>query len=195
MTETTLPIVLGIVCGLLSAFLLFIVSRFWAETVRPLMRRWRYQGVTISGEWKGLGTGVAPASGEWTEISVTLDQDAADLVGLMIIRCRSEIHSFDLNLRLAGRIRDGYATLNLAPVGKAVSSVATALLKIDNDGLALNGQLLYRDAFVDSVDVIHLSVHRADSIAMPRLVPVPAPMRALASSQVQVTAQVSAGVS
>lgn len=193
MTETTLPIVLGIVCGLLSAFLLFIVSRFWAETVRPLMRRWRYQGVTISGEWKGLGTGVAPASGEWTEVSVTLDQEAADLVGLMIIRCRSEIHSFDLNLRLAGRIRDGYATLNLAPVGKAVSSVATALLKIDNDGLALNGQLLYRDAFVDSVDVIHLSVHRADSIAMPRLVPVPAPMRALATSQV--SGQVTAGAS
>ena len=125
MTETPLPIVLGIICGLLSAFLLFALSRFWSETVLPLVRRWRYQGVTISGEWKGLGTGVNAASGEWTEITVTLDQDAADLVGLMIIRYRSEIHSFDLNLRLAGRIRDGYATLNLAPVSKAVASVAT----------------------------------------------------------------------
>jgi hypothetical protein len=171
MTETTLPIVLGIICGLLSAFLLFALARFWSDTVLPLTRRWRYQGVTISGEWKGLGTGVTAANGEWTEITVTLDQDAADLVGLMIIRYRSEIHSFDLNLRLAGRIREGYATLNLAPVSRGVASVATALLKIDNDGLALNGQLLYRDAFVDSVDIIHLSVHRADSIAVPRLVP------------------------
>jgi hypothetical protein len=88
----------------------------------------------------------------------------------MTIRSRSAAHSFDLDLRVAGRISRGYVTLSLSPVSMTIPWVATALLKVEK-GAALNGQLLYRDPFADTVDVINVSVHHAESVAMPRLHP------------------------
>lgn len=170
MAENSFVFVVGAVCGVLAAVFVFLLGRLWVHTVPPLLRRWRYRGVNISGEWKGLGTAPTPASGEWSEMALTLRQNAVDVAGLMTIRSRSAAHSFDLDLRVAGRISRGYVTLGLSPVSMTIPWVATALLKIEK-GAALNGQLLYRDPFADTVDVINVSVHHAESLAMPRLHP------------------------
>ena len=174
MEDNSLLIAIGVLAGVLTALVLLLASNLWVHTVVPLFRRWRYQGVRISGEWKGLGCGHTPASGEWSEIALTLKQDTVDLHGLMTMRYQSAAQSFELNLQLAGRIVDGYATLSVAPVGKTITSTATALLKIDG-GAALNGQLLYRHPFADGVDVINMSVHRAESTVAPRLRAVSSP--------------------
>jgi len=169
MAQNSLHIVIGAVSGVLTAFVLLAVRKLWLHTVLPLWKRWRYRGPHISGGWKGLGTGHTPASGEWSEVALALKQNALDLHGLMTIRHRSAVHSFDLDLQVAGTISEGFVTLSLSSRSDNITSVATALLKIDGGGAALNGQLLYRNAFVDTVDVINMSVHRADSIAAPRL--------------------------
>lgn len=178
MAENSFLFVTGAVCGVLAAIFVFVVIRLWLATVPPLFRRWRYRGVNISGEWKGLGTAPTPASGEWSEVALTLRQNTFDVAGLMTIRSRSAAHSFDLDLQVAGRISQGYVTLSLSPVSKTISSVATALLKVEKGG-ALNGQLLYRDPFADTVDVINVSVHHAESMAMPRLHPASRPQAGL----------------
>jgi hypothetical protein len=157
----------------LSVLILLVAGKLWVQAVPPLVRRWWYRGPRISGEWKGLGTGHTPASGEWSEVALNLKQDTADLRGLMMIRHQCAGQSFDLNLQVAGRISDGYVTLALSPVSKTTPAAATALLKID--GGALNGQLLYRNPFADGVEVINMSVHRAESIAAPRLRPASSP--------------------
>jgi len=174
MAENSFLIFVGAACGLFAAFFVFVLLRLWMQTVPPLFRHWRYRGVNISGEWKGLGTGAAPASGEWSEVTLNLKQHSGDLRGLMMIRTQSAGHSFDLSLQVAGKVTGGYAALSLSPAGKATGSVATALLKVEGDG-ALNGQLLYRNPLADTVDVIHMSVHRAESSATPRLHPAARP--------------------
>jgi hypothetical protein len=170
MAENSFLFGTGAVCGVFAAYFVFLVGRLWMDTVPPLFRRWRYRGVNISGEWKGLGTAPTPAAGEWSEVALTLRQTAVEVAGLMTIRSRSAAHSFDLDLRVAGRISRGYVTLSLSPVSMTIPWVATALLKVEK-GAALNGQLLYRDPFADTVDVINVSVHHAESVAMPRLNP------------------------
>jgi hypothetical protein len=170
MAENSLPILVGAAFGVLITLILLLASKLWTHTVLALFRRWRYQGVSISGEWKGLGTGHTPAAGEWSEVALDLRQHTDDLRGVMTIRHHCAGQSFDLNLQVAGRISNGYATLSLSPVSKTTAAAATALLKIDC-GAALNGQLLYRSPFADGVEVINVSVHRAESIAAPRLRP------------------------
>lgn len=168
MTGNYLLLLIGAVCGVLAAFFVFAAGQLWLLIVPPLFRRWRYRGVNISGEWKGLGASPAPASGEWSEVALSLKQDTHDLRGLMTLRHRSAGQSFDLNLRVAGRISQRHVILNLSPVGKGNTSVATALLKAE-DGMALTGQLLFNNPFAGNIDAINVSVHHADSIATPRL--------------------------
>lgn len=159
----------GLAAGALSAFLLFVATRLWVHRLLPMLRRWRYRGVNISGEWKGLGTGYTPAYGEWSELVLSLRQDVGDVQGVVTLRCRSAGHAFDVRLQASGTVTEGYVALSLSPAGDSVPSPATALLKIEDRGAALNGQLLYRHPFLDIVDVIDMSVHRGQPAASPQL--------------------------
>lgn len=170
MPENSLYIVIGVASGVLTAFFVSMVSDLWTGTLLPLFRRWRYRGMNIAGEWKGLGTGHSPASGEWSEVALTLKQDARDLRGTMVLRDRSAGHSIELNLQVVGTTSQGYVTLGLRPASKGILCAATALLKVDAGAGALNGQLLYVGA-LETMEAINISVHRAGSIAAPRLVP------------------------
>ncbi len=153
----------GLASGVLSAFLLFVAGRLWVHRLLPLLRRWAYRGVNISGEWKGLGTGYTPAHGEWSELVLRLRQDVREVRGVVTLRCRSAGHAFDVTLQATGTVTEGYVALSLSPAGDSIPSPATALLKIEDRGGALNGQLLYRHPFLDIVDVIDMSVHRAQA--------------------------------
>lgn len=160
---------IGLAAGAISAFLLFVASRLWVRRLLPLVRRWRYRGVNISGEWKGLGTGYTPAHGEWSELALSLQQDVSEVRGVVTLQCRSAGHAFDVRLQAAGRVTEGYVALSLSPAGESLPSPATALLKVEGRGAALNGQLLYRHPFLDIVDVIDMSVHRAHAGTSPQL--------------------------
>lgn len=170
MPETSFYILVGVASGVLTAFLVSTLGDLWTHSLLPLVARWRYRGPDLAGEWKGLGTGPAPASGEWSEVALTLNQDTRELRGTMVLRDRSAGHSIDLNLQAVGTTDKGYITLGLWPAKNAAPSVATALLKIDAATGALDGQLLYVGAR-EAMEVINVSVHRAGSIAAPRLVP------------------------
>jgi hypothetical protein len=172
MAGNSLLIVIGAVFGVFAVLFLYLTAKLWILTVLAV-RRWTYRGVNVSGAWKGLGTSHVPASGEWSEVALRLTQDMGELHGRMMVRKRSTGQSFDLRLQVTGRIAEGHATLNLLPASKADASVATALLRIENG--ALTGQLLYRHPFAGTVDVIDVSVHRAESFAMPRLHPASRP--------------------
>ena len=161
----------GVAAGASCAFLLFLASRLWVQRLLPMLRRWRYRGVNISGQWKGLGTGYTPAHGEWSELVLNLQQDVREVRGVVTLQCRSAGHAFDVRLQATGRITEGYLALSLSPAGESIPSPATALLKIEDRGAALNGQLLYRHPFLEIVDVIDMSVHRAHSAASAQLRP------------------------
>ena len=158
----------GLAAGVVSAIALWLVSRLWVHGVVPWVRRGLYRGVNIAGEWQGLGTGYTPAHGEWSELVLRLEQDIDAVRGVVTLRSRSANHSFEVKLRVAGTLSDGYVALNLLPADESVPSPATALLKLEDGGRALNGQLLYRHPFLDIVDLIDISVHRTQPAASPQ---------------------------
>jgi hypothetical protein len=171
MDETDIYLLLGAGGGLVATFFLLTLKDLWLQDVLPLWRRWRYRGETISGEWTGLGNASTPVAGEWTEITLRLQQHTRDVHGLLWIRRCSAGRCVELKVSLAGKISDGYVTLGPSDID-AAALPATALLKIQGRGSSLNGHLVYRDAQTDVLEGIHMSVHRAESRALPRLRPI-----------------------
>jgi hypothetical protein len=169
MTERLLDpdFVTGLAAGVVSAVGLWLAARLWVHGVMPRVRRWLYRGVNISGEWQGLGTGYTPAHGEWSELVLQLQQDIQAVHGVVTLRSRSANQSFEVKLHVTGTLSDGYVALNLLPADESLPSPASALLKLEDGGRALNGQLLYRHPFLDIVDLIDISVHRTQPAASP----------------------------
>lgn len=158
----------GLAFGALSALALWAAGHLWVHAVVPRVRRWLYRGVNISGEWKGLGSGTTPTHGEWSELVLSLHQDIHEVRGVVTLQCRSGGHEFDTRLQATGTLTEGYVALSLLPAGESIPSAATALLKLEDGGRALNGQLVYRHPFLDIVDVIDMSVHRTQPAASPQ---------------------------
>ena len=182
MEENHIYVALGALGALLSTLVLLLLVDLWTQIAVPLWRRWRYRGVNIAGGWKGLGTGHPAAPGEWTEVGMSLEQQLDELRGLLWIRRCTADASQELRLPLAGRISGGYVALTPAQEGEAPAPVS-ALLKIDGRGASLNGQLLYRDPATDVVEAIEMSVHRAATMALPRLRPIAASGSAMEGMQ------------
>ena len=160
--------VTGVAAGAVSAVALWLAGRLWVHALLPRVRRWLYRGVNISGEWQGLGTGYTPAHGEWSELVLRLQQDIQAVRGVVILRSRSATQSFEVKLQVTGTLSEGYVALNLLPADESLPSPAAALLKLEDGGRALNGQLLYRQPFLDIVDLIDISVHRTQPAASPQ---------------------------
>ena len=171
MEENLVYVAFGALAAVLATIALLFLADFWVHTLLPLWRRWRYRGVNISGGWKGLGTAHASIPGEWTEIGLVLEQQVREVRGLLSIRrCAAEGCS-ELRARLVGTISGTY--VHLGPLQEGEGQVpASALLKIERRGASLNGQLLYRDEATETVTGILMSVHRAESMALPRLRPI-----------------------
>lgn len=158
----------GVATGAVSALALWAAWQLWVHALVPGVRRWLYRGVNIAGEWKGLGSGPTPVHGEWSELVLRLQQDVQHVRGIVTLRCRSAGHVFDTQLHATGTVTEGYLALSLQPAGESLPSPATALLKLEDGGRALNGQLLYRHPFLDIVDVIDMSVQRTLEAAQPQ---------------------------
>jgi hypothetical protein len=173
MEERTVFLALGAAGVVLAALLLELLQHFWVHAVLPLWRRWRYRGVNIAGGWKGLGNASVPVEGEWTEVGLVLEQQLREVRGLLWIRRFAGGSCTEMQVPLAGRVSEGHVTLGPAPEAGAPAPLATALLEVQGRGSSsLNGQLLYRDAQTGAIEGIHVSVHRAASMALPRLRPI-----------------------
>lgn len=164
-------VVLGAGGAVLAILILAVLRDVWVQGLLPLWRRWNYRGVNISGGWKGLGNVSTPASGEWTEVGLSVKQHLCELQGVLWIRRCSAERTSELRMPLSGRISDGYVTLAASPVGQSAVAHAAALLKIESRDSRLSGQLLYQDTDTETVEGIHLSVYRASSMALPSLRP------------------------
>lgn len=174
MEANLVSFVLGAASALLVALAVLALDDLWGLWLLPLWRRWRYRGVNISGGWKGLGSGPEPASGEWTEVGLTLQQQVRELRGALWIRRCAAGRTSELRVPLAGSVSGGCVTLAAPGTGASQAGHASALLQVDARGSCLVGQLLYRDADTGCVEGIHLSVYPASSMALPSLRPLPA---------------------
>ncbi len=148
----SINIFLGVVSGVITAMLLWLASRFVENSLLPWFKAVRYDGVDVAGEWKESNR---DAFGCMTEHVLTLEQSALELSGIMITRVRSPGNSFDLTMRVTGKLWEGYITLSMMPVDRSITSVGIGLLKLHGGGVALVGSQCFRNVNTETVEVSH----------------------------------------
>jgi len=153
---------LGIVTGIVTTAILFLIKELWVEKAVPFIAATRYQGVLINGQWHGASENSDPEKGLTFSNSAQLfiDQKAHKLSGLFIFNFKNENNNFTLEFNVTGYIWEGYVTLNFTPKDRRVTSYGTALLKLHNGGNTLQGEWLFRNVVTEFVDQSPLHLGR-----------------------------------
>jgi len=167
--------VLGIITGILTTVVLFIIKILWDSRVYPFLKKIRYQGVEIDGSWTG-GLEVTqsqidnsieqqdeqPIQGPAfkTEYNLFLNQNAHSLTGSFLFKFKSDLKDFTLDFNVNGYMWEGYITLNFTPKDKRLTSYGTCLLKLSDGGWVLSGDWLFRNVETECVTNSPLSLYR-----------------------------------
>lgn len=151
--------IFGIVTGIVTTAVLFLIKVIWSSKVVPFLAATRYQGVKIDGQWNGSSKNDNPESGDCfeSENNLFLTQSAHELAGSYLFKFKNDQKEFSLDFNVKGYIWEGYVTLNFTPKDKRITSYATALVKLHDGGISLVGTWLFRDVekeFVNQVPLV-----------------------------------------
>ena len=154
--------VFGIVTGILTTAILFVIRNVWVTRIIPFITATRYQGVQISGQWYGASSNDDPKNGDVysNEAKLYIEQKAHELSGLFIFSYKDENKDVTQEFNVTGYIWEGYVTLNFTPKDKRVTSYATSLLKLHDGGYLLVGDWLFRNVTTEFVSHSTLSLGR-----------------------------------
>lgn len=149
---------LGVLAGVLTSALLFLLGQLWVHTLLPFLKETRYQGVVVAGAWTAelLNDPGEPT----TTIKLTLNQSTQNLTGIFHFANRKPGNEFDLTFHVHGRLWEGYVSMTLTPVDRKVTSVATALFKLAGGGGVLTGSIAIRNVNTERVEASDLSLFR-----------------------------------
>lgn len=150
-------IILGVLSGVLTSALIFMVSQLWINTFVPWYQSLRYQGADISGSW------FAEFSDEKSKssFSAVLIQQAHNITGTLHFTFTSAERKFSVDYNLTGEYWEGYLNLMCRSKDRKVFSHATTFLKLINNGSGLLGQFCFRNAYEDKVTNVPLGLDRS----------------------------------
>lgn len=144
-------IIWGIISGILTSGFLFLIGLCTKKIFIPWYQALIYQGVDLSGEWRFH----QPPGQINYDYHLIIEQKAHNLTGTMTITKTGSppgpngdyIQGFKMN----GTSWEGFVTLNMQSSNRRSLSFATSLLQIQNRGIFLSGQLVYRSNDPDRV--------------------------------------------
>ncbi len=149
----------GILSGIITTWMLFMIKLFWDKKVTPYLQSIRYQGVKIEGAW----VGASKDDNHESESRLYLTQNAHEISGSFTFSFKSKEKTFTIDFNVKGYMWEGYITINFIPKDKRVTSYATALLKLHGGGGLLMGQMCFRNVDTEEVTVIPMTVGRDEN--------------------------------
>ena len=141
---TTASIVTGVVSGILTTVLLFLLSRLLENIVFPWYRSLVYRGVDISGHWSNeitFGNGV-------TQTAVAeIEQKAHFVHGTVAVTKTKDGQHYDTkSLRLSGQIKDRLLSCHIQPSSNSEIAAANLLLEVVGNGATMKGATAWYDS-------------------------------------------------
>lgn len=130
-------IVIGIVTGVLTTALLYLVSRIFIDWIIPWYRNIKYVGIDVSGVWETKQE--FENSKEYSLLN--LNQKADNLTGLWTISItengsdQNEIKTFNVK----GTIEDRFALLTSKNTDRRQIGIGTMLIEAVGNGFELKG--------------------------------------------------------
>lgn len=137
MNALTSNIVIGILTGIITTAILYLISRMFVDWVMPWYRSVKYTGIDISGVWETKQD--FDSSKEYSLLNLT--QKADRLCGLWTISItkngsdENEIKTF----KIEGTIEDRFALLTSKNTDQRQIGIGTMLIEAVGNGFELSG--------------------------------------------------------
>lgn len=141
MNDFFLNISYDIFSGIITTIVIFVLTFFTNNFVIPFIKKIKYEGADISGEWHHENN-----LNEFNYIyTFKIEQNAHDLKGFAsIIKKRENTIIYNQPFKISGLIYDGFVILNLKSKNTSLS-FSTGLFEIQSRGEQLSGILSYRN--------------------------------------------------
>ncbi len=149
--------VVGIVTGILTMVILYLIKVLWDAKLRPFLSEVRYQGVKVDGRWNGQSKDETHQA----DSNLFLTQSAHSLAGTFNFKFKNKEKDFEIDFVVNGYMWEGYLTLNFKPRDRRVTSYATTLLKLHSGGNVLLGEMVFRNVEEEKVSNVPLFLVRA----------------------------------
>lgn len=143
-------IITGVVSGVLTSALLWILVSLFRDRFVPFWSARQYQGLNLAGSWNA----VTITEAEDLELNLVLEQRAHDLSGALRISFKSPTNTFELDHVITGQLWEGYLIIVMKPRIRNITSFGTAMFKVAGGGSALVGRVLYRNVNAEKVDEV-----------------------------------------
>jgi hypothetical protein len=141
--------ILGVLSCVLTAGLLYLVSRLFRSVVIPWYERVAYKGVDLQGSW----TGKLLDTNEFIfPLTITLRQNAHSLQGNAFLDKSSGTDTDrSTHYEVTGSTWEGYVCLNFQSLDRKRLAFATALFQIFKGGREIRGPFTFRDMLHDEI--------------------------------------------
>lgn len=140
------PIVLGVVSGVLSAAIVYLLVSIFKNIVIPWYLKIVYQGIDISGNWK---TKVEFSNGEKTE-ALSINQSAHSLKGTLVRHQDIDGITSISTSKVKGEVWEGCVTLKIRSTDSKKLSFGNMLLKVEGEKLVGYGSHRIVQEAIDS---------------------------------------------
>ncbi len=155
--EIEKTILIGVISGVITAAILFLVKRFFTNTIIPLYQRVKYQGADISGSWFAEYEGDDNSK---STFSIVLQQNAHKVTGSIQFSHNGPKKNYNVDYKVSGEYWEGYLNLLCRSKDRKVFSHASAFLKLINAGTGLLGNFSFRNAETDVVNSLPIGFDR-----------------------------------
>ena len=138
-------IVIGVVSGVLTSALLYLIAVVVTRVLVPWYKRITYEGVDVNGTWEYR----FDQPGDYGSMLLHLSQSAHDLKGEAAVTVRNGENESNFIYMVRGTIWEGYASLTLKSRDRRVIAFGVLLLKVGASGASLEGFYVFKDSAVD----------------------------------------------
>jgi hypothetical protein len=145
MTSLPQDTIVGVLSGLIIAGLAWICTGI----VLPWVRNLLYQGFQLEGHW----VNEFKENGNAYRFESEISQRAKKLRGKTVISKQGPGEIYRTEMKLIGRINEGFVSLILESKSPTCLSIASAVMKIEGRGARLVGWLAYRTSINDEAAV------------------------------------------
>jgi len=155
-------IYLGIVSGILTSAILFVVVKLFNDSFMPWYRQYLYHGINISGTWHCH-------SALTQKIVLELDQNCQFIKGNAIVvkddEHREEGRDSIRIFHVSGEIKDRFILLTMNSKDKKRLGILSLLMEVSGDGTVLSGTSSAYNPSRSQIEPHFKSFYRNESLA------------------------------
>mgnify|MGYP001559453092 CR=1 FL=1 len=137
-------IMLGVISGILTSFVIWLVLQIFQKTILPWYQTITYQGLKISGAWIGIFSDkTSPSTIDDPDYVIYINQKGHFIEGSLIRNKNHDGSRGSKEFTFNGLFRDGNLVLTYKPKDNTRLGLGAYVMMLTSDGRKLEGTSVY----------------------------------------------------